>query len=155
MDPNPIHPIPHPSRSLPALLQKSIMTSSTTTPNNIEKPISGVRAAKVTPPGGGLVLLLLLLLLSWLVLLLLLKSSDISEEAASALAGVRIRGMVEMGVLCVLELWWEEWGMGLGLGGCEKSRSRGVGRLQMFLSLASLRNSYTQARQAHILVLRQ
>jgi len=86
-----------------------MITSSTTTPYNTEMPISGVRAAKVTRPGGGLVLLLLLLLLSWLVLLLLLKSSDIPEEAASALTGVRIRGMVEMGVLCVLELWWEEW----------------------------------------------
>jgi hypothetical protein len=62
--------------------------SSTTTPSNTEKPISGVRAAKVTPPEGELVLLLL----SMLVLLLLVRSFDVLEK--SALAGVRIRGMV-------------------------------------------------------------
>lgn len=85
-------------------------------------------------------LLLLLLLLSWLVLLLLLKSSDIPEEAASALTGVRIRGMVEMGVLCVLELWWEEWAWVLVRWVWEIS-IEGWGGYKAFV--ASLRTSYT------------
>lgn len=122
-----IQPYPSPisPRFLPELLEKSIITSSTTTPSNTENPISGVRAAKVTPSG----VVLELLLLSWLMLLLLLlKSSDVLGKAASALAGERIRGMVDVMVLCVCKLWWEG-----GHGrvwieiGCEKSRGMGWG----------------------------
>ena len=94
----PTLPFPHSPRFLPALLEKSIITSSTTTPSNTENPMSGVRAAKVTPSG----VVLELLLLSWLMLLLLLlKSPDVLGKAASALAGERIRGMVDVMVLCV------------------------------------------------------
>jgi hypothetical protein len=84
--------MPHPRSFIPAFSQKSMITSSTTTPSKIEKLVSGVKAANVTPLGGGLVLVLLVLLLN--------ISPDTLQDA-SALTGVLNRGMIELRALCV------------------------------------------------------
>lgn len=83
--------MPHPRGSVPAFSQKSMITSSITTPSKIEKLISGVKAANVMPLGGGLVVLVVLLY--WLVLLLLNNSVETLEEA-SALTGLHNCGMI-------------------------------------------------------------
>lgn len=94
-----------PRMHVPTWLQKSMMTSSATTPNKKEKPISGARVAKVKP--GGVLLLVVSLLVP-----VLLESSEVLGGADSVRAAAHIRGITEMRALW---LWMWMW-MWLGKG---------------------------------------